>query len=338
MANKSILYLGNKLSSKGFNPTLIDTMTSALEDEGYSVFAYSSKKNIFLRFTDMLLAVVKHHKHVNYTLIDTYSTTAFWFANFSAKLSKFFNVPYILILHGGNLPIRFKKNKTQVLQLLQNAKMNVSPSDFLFDFFKEKGIENIIKIPNALSIENYAFKKRSNPQPHLLWVRAFAEIYNPLLAVKTLELLLESYPEAQLSMVGPKKDDSFEICKTYVEEKQLPVTFTGQLTKDQWIEHSKGFDFFLNTTNIDNTPVSVIEAMALGMLVVSTNVGGIPFLIKDEKQGLLTEPNNKEAMVNSILQLMKHKELSTQISRQARDKAELFSWNVIKEKWIEVLK
>ena len=55
------------------------------------------------------------------------------------------------------------------------------------------------------------------------------------------------------------------------------ITITGILRKAEWIELSKDYDVFINTTNVDNMPVSVIEAMALGMPIVSTNVGGIPF-------------------------------------------------------------
>ena len=68
------------------------------------------------------------------------------------------------------------------------------------------------------------------------------------------------------------------------------MNFTGKLSKQEWRDLSKDYNVFINTTNFDNTPVSVIEAMALGIPVVSTNVGGLPFLITDKVDGVLVEP------------------------------------------------
>ena len=74
-------------------------------------------------------------------------------------------------------------------------------------------------------------------------------------------------------------------CKALVKESgmQENVLFKGKMSKKEWIEISKNYHIFLNTTNVDNLPVSVIEAMALGMIIVSTNAGGVPFLIDDKK-------------------------------------------------------
>ena len=337
MKDKTLLYLGNKLASKGHNPTLIDVLARALQNESFKVYTYSSKSSKLLRFLDMVWGVLKHNSKIDYALIDTYSTFAFWFAYCTAKILKSCKVPYILILHGGNLPSRYTKSKHQTDWLLRNARLNVSPSDYLYEFFKSKGFSNIIKIRNPLQLESYAYQKRINPKPHILWVRAFAEIYNPILAIKTLERLLQTYPESKLCMVGPAKDGSFQECKSYVEKTGLPVKFTGKLTKKEWISLAEGYDIFINTTNIDNTPVSVIEAMALGMLVVSTNVGGIPYLLDDRKNAILVEPNNSLKLTEAVECLLKDYSLAKHLSKNARSKAEEFGWETIKLKWLEVL-
>ena len=85
--------------------------------------------------------------------------------------------------------------------------------------------------------------------------------------------------DATLAMIGPDVDGSLTKVKDLARKKNLDVNFTGKLSKPEWINYSKDFNVFINTTNFDNTPVSVIEAMALGLPVVSTNVGGMPFLI-----------------------------------------------------------
>ncbi|MGA8853272.1 MAG: glycosyltransferase family 4 protein, partial [Christiangramia sp.] len=87
----------------------------------------------------------------------------------------------------------------------------------------------------------------------------------------------------------------------------------------------------------DNTPVSVIEAMALGLPVVSTNVGGIPYLISNEENGLLVKPRDAEAMAKGILRLMENPELAENLSKKGRLKAEKFNWLEVKQLWLELL-
>ena len=152
-----------------------------------------------------------------------------------------------------------------------------------------------------------------------------------------LEELLKEYPDAELCMVGPEKDESYKECFNYAEKNKLPVKFTGKLTKPEWTALSKDYDIFLNTTNVDNTPVSLIEAMALGFPIISTNVGGIPYLIKDQKTGLLVPAKNKSAMVDAISTLLKNQNLAESLSQNARNQSEKFDWEIVKKEWKEVL-
>ena len=334
---KKIGYIGNKLSTKGFNTTTIETLGKALEQEGYVVSYASSIQNPFVRLVDMLYSIVKNRK-IDYVLIDTYSTSAFWYAFFCSQLCRLFALKYIPILHGGNLPERLKRNPKLSNLLLDNAYQLVAPSNFLKSEFENAGFKRIVFIPNSIELENYHFKERIQIQPKLLWVRAFASIYNPKMAIEVLRKLKQIYPEAELCMVGPDKDGSLQETKKYAEELSLKTTFTGKLDKKEWVNLSQEYDIFINTTHFDNTPVSVMEAMVLGLPVVSTNVGGIPFLIENEADGLLVEDNDVEGMVKKIEILIKNPDVANSISLNARKKAESFDWEVVKYEWFNLLK
>ncbi len=284
----------------------------------------------------MCIVLIRYRKWADYVLIDTYSTTAFWYAYVCGRFAKFLQLPYICILHGGNLPNRLKNNPKLCCQLFGNAYQNIAPSHYLLHHFQEAGYTNLTYIPNTIEISKYKFRQRENLQTKLLYVRSFAHIYNPILALKVLKQLLKTYPEAELSMVGPFKDDSISECKAYANQHQLPVTFTGGMQKEEWLAYAQDFDIFINTTNVDNTPVSVIEAMALGLPVVTTNVGGIPYLIQED-EALLVPPNNVEAMTSAILQLLNNPQLSQQLSQKGRKKVEAFDWQKVKHRWLEVL-
>ena len=121
------------------------------------------------------------------------------------------------------------------------------------------------------------------------------------------------------------------------KELNLNVKFTGKLEKKKWIELSKDYNVFINTTNFDNTPVSVIEAMALGLPVVSTNVGGMPYLIENEIDGILVSPNQSESMSSTIVSIIDDSDKREMIIKNARSKVEKFAWTDVKSLWIKVL-
>src|SRR5690606_3541338 len=250
--------------------------------------------------------------------IDTYSTRNFYYAVAVAAVCRFYRIPYVPILRGGNLPARLETHPRMSQKLFGNAYINMAPSKYLYSGFKAKNFQNLVYIPNTIPLANYTFKKRHSLEYRLLWVRSFADIYNPTMALEVMELLQMKGNSVSLCMVGPDKDGSMERCKALAKEKGLDVIFTGMLSKSDWLKLSEGFDIFINTTNFDNTPVSVIEAMALGMPVVSTNVGGIPFLIEDGKTGILTEPDDAAAMASAIMSLVNNPEKALELTENAR--------------------
>ena len=138
-------------------------------------------------------------------------------------------------------------------------------------------------------------------------------------------------------MVGPEKDETYKRCRMEVDKFDLPVTFTGLLSKEEWIKASRGYDIFINTTNVDNTPISLIEALALGLPVITTNVGGIPYLIENNVTGILVEPNDAKAFTEAIIHLLEHPYLATSISTKARAKVEEFDWHKVKASWLSLI-
>jgi len=137
-------------------------------------------------------------------------------------------------------------------------------------------------------------------------------------------------------MVGPDKGDG-SLQRMIVLAEKLKVDqyikIVPGVSKDQVPLYLNQGDIFINTTNVDNTPVSVIEAMASGLCIVSTNVGGIPYLLEHEFDALLVPPDDKEAMAAAILRLLIEPELAPRLSTNARKKAEQFDWSIILPQW-----
>lgn len=334
----NLLYIGNKLSKHGYTVTSIETLGVLLEKEGYQLVYASSKKSKTIRMFDMIWATIKYRNKVDYVLIDTYSTKNFWYAFFVSQLCRVLKMKYLPKLHGGDLPNRILRSPKMCDMIFKNAYRNVAPSLYLLEAFSNRGYAPIQYIPNTIELKNYPFKLRENTAPKLLWVRSFTSIYNPEMAIMVFQELKKEYPQAELCMVGPDKDGTLLKIKALAKKKKLNVKFTGKLSKQEWIKLSEGYDVFINTTHFDNTPVSVIEAMALGLPIVSTNVGGITYLLENNKTALLVNDNDMQGMTMAIKKIIQNRDLKQHLVKNAQHLVQEFDWDKVKNKWDEVLK
>lgn len=332
-----ILYLGNKLSKHGKAASVIELLTPKLGEFG-EIISFSEKKNQLARLGEMLWAIISFRNRITLVLIDAYSSKAFWYTYFVARMCQQFNIPYIPILHGGDFPNRLVRSKKACLQIFSNAAINISPSFYLKEHFERENFV-IEYVPNFLEMEKYPFRMRDKFKPSLLWVRSFHELYNPMLAIDILRGVKLVFPSATLCMVGPDKDGSLALTKNRAIELGLAgaVTFTGLLSKEEWTRKSIDYDIFINTTNFDNMPISVIEAMALGLAIVSTNVGGLPYLIEHEKDGLLVHAGSSKDFNESIQRIIADPAYAKLLANNARLKAEGFDWQSLQPKWRNVI-
>ena len=140
-------------------------------------------------------------------------------------------------------------------------------------------------------------------------------------------------------MVGPDKNNmKFELLK-YCKNTKVDnsITFTGRLNSSEWIKLSQKCNFFINTTSVDNTPLSVIESMALGIPVISTNVGGLPFLIKNKKNGYLVEKGDYKSMADIIIFLKNDLAAYNKVRKNAINYSKLYGWENVKIEWMKIL-
>ncbi|MGV8995197.1 MAG: glycosyltransferase family 4 protein [Flavobacterium sp.] len=333
---KHLLYIGNKLEKKGRSASTIDTLGPLLEAEGYKVRYTSSNLNIATRFISMLNATFRYGPKSNFVLIDTYSTLNFYYAFFCSQICRMLNVQYIPLLHGGDLPIRLTKSPRMSKMIFDNAYLNISPSSFLKTKFEEAGFKNIKEIPNNISLHDFPYQRRNSVAPKLIWVRAMADIYNPKMALEVLKILQTDFPGISLTMVGPDKENIMPDLLSFAQSEKLNVNFTGKLSRKEWSELSKDSSIFINTSNFDNMPVSLLEAAALGLSIVSTNVGGIPYLFEHSKTALLSDANDSVQMAENIRLLLSDKDLQQTLQRNSYEFVQQFDWQKVKGKWHEI--
>jgi len=335
----SILLVSNAFSGGASYGGVCKELAEKLAQNQWRVTTTSAASNRLLRPLDMLLTIWNKRESYTVAQIDVFSGSAFRWAETSAWALGALKKPFVLTLHGGNLPVFAAQHPQRVSKLLNAGSIVTTPSRYLLEEMSTYR-PDIRLIPNPVDIEPYPFRLRSSPAPHLLYLRALHRIYNPLLAVQVVQALLPAHPEAVLTMVGPDKGDGTkEELQMAIASSNLQdvVTIAGAVLRTAVPDVMGKADIFINTTNLDNTPISILEAMACGLCIVSTNVGGIPYLLEDNHDALLVPPNDPHAMTNAVQRLLTEPELAERLSRNARKKAEQFDWSVILPQWETLL-
>ena len=336
---RGVLFIGAFPSPEAGHRGVCEDLALRLSDRGWDALVVSSLEGRIQRIADICRTAWLRRREYMVAHIDVYSGLAFAWAEVAALVVRRAGRPYILTLRGGNLPGFARRWPGRVRRLFARAAAITAPSRYLSE--QMHGYRGDIRLlPNPVDIRGYEFRLRLKPAPRLVWLRAFHWIYNPGLAVDVAARLLAEYPNVQLVMVGRGKGDG---SLQAVQERAATLGLSQRLilpggvpksAVSQWLNRG---DIFLNTANVDNTPISVIEAMACGLCVVSTNAGGMPYLVEHEREGLLVPPNDAKAMAEAARRLLTDPALAERLSKGARARAEQHDWPMILPQWETLL-
>jgi glycosyltransferase involved in cell wall biosynthesis len=333
-----ILFVGAFVARSAGSRAASLLIADELEERGWSTLRTSDSHSRVARLLDMLRTVVSQRERYDIAHVDLFSGKAFVWAEVVCAALRWLGRPYVLTLRGGGLPDFSARNPSRVKRLLGSAEALTAPSQFLVDAMTPFS-DRIELIPNALVVDRYRYRVRERLQPRIVWVRTFHELYRPAQAVEALAALLRKHPDATLTMVGPDKGDgSFQRTRRRAVELGVAerVEFTGGVAKAKIPELLDRHDIFLNTTSVDNTPVSMLEAMVSGLCVVSTDVGGIPYIARHRSNAMLTPCGSLADMVDCIGELLEDPALAGRISRNGKSRAEEFDWIRVLPSWTEL--
>jgi glycosyltransferase involved in cell wall biosynthesis len=311
-------------------------LSELFKTAGYSVVTASHVPNRYLRLLDIVGTLLRTRNSVDIQCLEVYGGRSFVVEDVASWVGKMTGQRVIMTLHGGALPEFMSRHPRWTRRVLGRADALLSPSTYLQRAVAEHGFSAQI-VPNVLDLADYEFRHRTTLRPRLFWMRAFHDVWNPLMAIKVLHRLRSIVPEAMLVMAGPDKG-MLDATKRLVADLGLreAVAFPGFLGAQDKRRYGNDADIFMTTNRIDNMPVAVLEACAMGLPVVSTKVGGVPDLLEDGRTGLLTPDDDAAAMADAIVRLLQDRELSGRLSRNGRQLAESCSWDAVKPLWDSV--
>ena len=317
-----------------------DDLAEYLSSSGWPVLEASPVRNPALRVAHMLYLAWVERNNYSVAQVSVYSGRPFIWAILSCHVLRLAGRPYVLTLHSGGLPDFAKRFPSLMSYFLKSASFVTAPTEYLrhqmVGYRKE-----IVVIANPLFISRYRHRTIINPRPKLIWVRSLHSIYNPRLAIEVIAMLRQEFPQAQLTMIGPEKERGIlKQLQRFVDNLSLSacVRFVPGIRHEEVIHWLHDHDVFLNTSNVDNAPVSVMEAMAMGLCVVSTNAGGLSHMLNGEFDSLVTPCGDAARMAEAIKRVLIDPDLAGTLSSNARRKAEELDWAKEGPRWKGILK
>lgn len=270
-------------------------------------------------------------------VVMVFSGAAFWNALAATTTARRLGLPVVLWLHGGDLPRFAETHPRRASLLVRQAAAIVAPSPYLAKEFPSHD-RPVEQIWNLLPLDDYHYRPRPDPAPRLLWMRTFHDLYQPEMALDVLAALVERHPAATLTMAG--QDKGFEATmRNTAEALGLAdrVSFPGFLGPEGKRRAFAEHDVFLNTNRVDNAPVSLLEAAAAGLPIVSTDVGGIPHLFGHGETALLVGSGDGSSMAREVTRLLEEPELAGGLSERGRALALRSTWPEVGPRWRELL-
>lgn len=237
---------------------------------------------------------------------------------------------------GGNADQFFRSAPRHVLKALSEADLCVAPSAFLSRVFARHGLEAEV-IPNIIDLSRFPATSPRNfgDSPHLVITRNLERIYDIPTALAAFARVRQVFPKARMTVAGSGPE--LERLETLTGQLGIreSVRFAGRIENADIAALYATADCLINSSTIDNMPISILEAFASGVPVVSTDAGGIPDIVDHGRSGLLVPVGDDARMAHEVLNVLQNRALAKSLSRAGRAEAERYEWPRVRNQWLD---
>ncbi|MBI2188547.1 MAG: glycosyltransferase family 4 protein [Acidobacteria bacterium] len=240
--------------------------------------------------------------------------------------------PVVLNYHSGEAPDHLRRSRLARRVLRREVDLNVVPSAFLRDVFASFGIVATV-VTNTIDLSRFAYRVRDPLRPHLLSTRNFEPIYNVACVLRAFARVQAARPDARLTLVGSGSEEA-ALGALAASLALRHVTFAGRVPPSEIARYYAEADIYVQSPAIDNMPLSVLEAFASGLPVVSTRVGGVPSMLTDGVHGLLAPPDDDAAIADCVLRLLASPAEARRLAAAARETCARCEWPIAREGWL----
>jgi len=249
-------------------------------------------------------------------------------------IARWMGKPTILNYRSGEADDHLHRWKlTAVPTMRRYATAIVVPSQYLVQVFRAHGLD-AHAIFNFVPIDRIPYRRRYPVAPRFLSNRNLEPLYNVECVIRAFASVLDRFPAATMTMAGDGSER--ERLTTLAANLGVghAVEFVGQVRNEDMDGLYDSADVYLNSPNIDNMPGSILEAFAAGLPVVTTNAGGIPFIVRDGENGSMVTVGDSSALASAAIRLLVDPAHAVTLSDRARAECEaLYSWKSVESEW-----
>lgn len=246
-------------------------------------------------------------------------------------------VKVIVNYRGGNADTFFASAPRHVLATLRMASERVTPSGFLQRVFARYGLEAAI-VPNIIDLSRFSPAPMRNfgDAPHLIVTRNLEPIYDIPTAVRAFARVRQVLPGARLTVAGTGPE--LGRLQALVRELGMEdvVRFAGRIDNAEIPALYASADCMLNPSTVDNMPISILEAFASGVPVVSTDAGGIPDMVEDGVSACLVPIGDAEHMAAEALRVFSEPARAASMRAAGIEAAARYAWPTVRDQWLDL--
>ncbi|MGE5183773.1 MAG: glycosyltransferase family 4 protein [Acidobacteriota bacterium] len=233
--------------------------------------------------------------------------------------------------HSGEADDHLARHGVLVHPWLAMADELVVPSRYLRGVFARYGHDAKV-VPNIVDLARFPYRERAALRPRLLSNRNLEPYYRVDDAIRAHALVAHRHGDARLVVAG----DGSEAARLHALADELApgsVEFVGRVEPADMPALYDACDVELNASVVDNQPLSILEAFAAGVPVVSTPTGDLVSMVRTGETGVSVPPRDPAAMAGAVEWLLAHPDDARRLARRAHAEVEQHRWSSVRGEW-----
>jgi glycosyltransferase involved in cell wall biosynthesis len=249
-------------------------------------------------------------------------------------IGRLYRKPVVLNYHSGEARDHLARWRRSAIPIMRLANMIVVPSPFLVEVFAGFNL-NAVAVANTVDPEVFRFKRRDPLGATVLCNRNLEPNYDVACTLRAFALIQKEAPCARLIVAGDGSQSN-ELRRLAIQLGLRNVEFIGGVDPKRMPEVYDRAHIFVNSSIVDCMPLSILEAFACGLPVVTTCSGGIPYIVRHNENGLLVEPGDYEQLARGILSVLGDANLANHLIEGGLCASTQFTWVSARPHWLAV--
>jgi glycosyltransferase involved in cell wall biosynthesis len=327
-------YMAEYLAQRGHEVHVITSLDEGLPEESYEKGFYIHRlPRIKIRFAGAFLFwadIVRVIQKISPDIVHAQSLGTGVPALVSKKLLK---IPYVVWGQGSDvyLPDWFTKLTSKTI--IKNAGSAIALTEDMKRAMQAMYDRDIAIVPNGIDLKEYTSERPmqnvEGAEKRILFVGRLHPVKGVRYLLQAMSIVHQELPEAKLILVGDGEEREYLENLTGSLGIRKYVEFVGRIPHERVPDYMHHADVFVLPSLSESFGLVNLEAMACGLPIVATRVGGIPDLIEDGANGYLIDPMNQQQIAEAVLKLLQNEMLWKEMSDNNRKEVEKYRWNTV---------